>query len=290
MKLLNSIAAVSLITGAGLLFSFNQNKVEVLNKYHATSPKSTGGGPAGRTGAPGEMSCTACHSGAVQDGNQGANVLQLAGGGTEYLPETMNSFTLTFNQAASKNGFQVVALNASNQMAGAFEITAPTHTQIVTSTPLSRSYVTHTSAGTALSSWSFDWFGPAVGGNVTFYVATNKTNSNSGSSGDVIYTSSHVFTAPDFTGLSEVQQQSDAFSVGYIPSSNQLLLDFELTAFSDITVNVVDLQGRSVQFERIGARTPGSYSEKVQLNSLPKGIYSVSLFIGNRPMTKKVII
>lgn len=286
----NSIVVFCAVACAAFLYSFSDQVSESYGSFHASSPLNTGGGPAGRSGAPGETSCTFCHGGVVQDGNLGANLLQIAGGGNEYTPEAMNSFTLTFSEGSTKNGFQIVALNSLDEMAGEFEITAPTQTQIVNNAVLSRSYVTHTANGTSLNSWSFDWFGPAVGGDVTFYVATNRTNSNSASSGDVIYTSSHQFTAPDFTGVSSEQLRKPELNVGFIPSSNELFLKFSVENFQPVSLNVIDLQGKSVYFKQMGGFVSGDYEEKMRLPELPSGLYSVTLFIGNTPMSGKVLL
>lgn len=283
-----------IITGAiGLttvgLFSFN-SKGEI-SKFHAVDAVvNSGGSPSGRTGAPGEVTCTSCHSGTILDGNGGVNVLELTAGGNEYVPDEINSMQLTFNEASNKNGFQLVVLNPAEEMAGSLVVTDATNTKFVTSAFLGREYITHTSNGTALSTWSFDWLGNATGGDVTFYVATNKTNSNSQNSGDAIYVSEHNFTAPDLVGLSEEKVVNHKLNVGFQPSTGQLLLDFDVLALNELTLNVTDLSGKSVFFQNMGTYTPGSYSDKILMNTLESGIYNVTLFMNNKPFTGKIFV
>lgn len=284
---------LTLIGGIGLiaigLVSFNSKGI--ITKYHSEIVLNSGGAPSGRTGAPGEVTCFSCHSdGTVQDGNQGVNVLELTAGGVDYTPGEINSMLLTFNDEANKNGFQLVVLNAADEMAGSLSVTDATNTRFITSAFLNREYITHTSTGTALNTWSFDWLAPESGGDVTFYVATNKTNSNSQSSGDVIYVSQHSFTSPDLVGLNEENEMSQKLNVGFEPSSKQLVLDFEVIASNELSLNVTDLSGKSVFFKNMGTYTNGSYSDKIFLNTLENGIYNVTLFIGNKPFTGKVFV
>ncbi len=266
------------------------NTKGTITKFHGQQRLNTPGAPSGRTGAPGETTCTGCHTGSVVDGNAGINVLELSTGGNEYVPDDMNTLQLTFTEASNKNGFQLVVLNAAEEMAGSLVVTDAVNTKFVTSAILSREYVTHTAAGTSLNTWSFDWLAPATGGDVTFYVATNKTNSNSQNSGDVVYVSEHNFTAPDLVGITQEKEITQKLTVGFQPNSNQLVLDFDVITSNELSLNVTDLSGRSVFFKNMGIYTPGNYSDKVLLHKLETGIYNVTLFMNNKPYSAKVFV
>lgn len=280
--------------GAGLLLCsatliMSHRTEGMVESFHETTLNS-GGAPSARTGAPGESSCVSCHSGSAQDGNNGINELVLDGGGTDYDPGVSNSMTLTLTDAANKNGFELVALDDNDEMAGSFTITDATNTQTVSNSQLSRDYVTHTSNGNSQSVWSFDWDAPTGSGDVTFYVATNKTNFSGTNSGDVIYLSSHTFSNPQLSA-SEEEKAENPFEVGYSPSEHALHLDFSVENETEVAVNVVDLSGRSVYYNNEGQYIPGTFSEKVRLpEGLKNGIYSVTIFIGNQPFTNKVMI
>lgn len=284
-----TIAILSLLGTTALGISAFSTKGEI-TKFHGNQVLNTGGAPAGRTGAPGEVSCIACHGGSVLDGNIGVNVLELNAGGTEYVPNETNSMQLTFNDASNKNGFQLVVLNAADEMAGSLSVSDAVNTKSLASAFLNRQYISHTADGANLNTWSFDWLAPAAGGDVTFYVATNKTNSNAATSGDLIYVSQHTFTSPDLVGITQEKEISQKLTVGFQPNTNQLVLDFDVTASNELSLNVTDLSGRSVFFKNMGIYTPGNYSDKVLVNALETGIYNVTLFMNNKPFSGKVFV
>lgn len=152
--------------------------------------------PAGRTGAPGEGTCSSCHSGALNDGQ---GTLTLSGIPASYLPGTTYTVTASLGRAGqSRWGFEVTSLFASdNAMAGT--LAAPSNlTQLLTKA--ARTYVAQTSgpgndgtfAGTANGpvTWTFDWTAPAAGGGtVIFYlVGVAADNDGNDGSGDLVYT------------------------------------------------------------------------------------------------------
>ena len=260
-----------------------------VKKYHTQSVLNSGGAPSGRTGAPGETNCTACHSGSTQDGNP-VNDLVLNGGGTDYTAGETTPMTLTLTDDAAKNGFQLVALNSDNEMAGTFTITDNTNTKFVASGLLNRDYVTHTSNGTSLNTWTFDWESPIEGGDVTFYVATNKTNSSATNQGDVIYLSQHTFSAPDVSSIEE-EKISESLEVLYSAHKNAVLADFEISNPSNISFNIVGLDGKSVYFKNVNHFVLGVYSEMLRLpNDIRDGVYITTIFIDNKPLSKKLFI
>lgn len=261
-----------------------------ITKFHEQAKLNSGGAPAGRTGAPGESNCTVnCHSGDVQDGNP-VNELVLNGGGTDYTAGETESMTLTLTEDAAKNGFQVVALHSDDEMAGTFTITDGTNTKLVASGALSRDYVTHTSNGTALNSWTFDWETPVEGGDITFFVATNKTNSSATNAGDLIYLSQHTFSAPDVASVKE-KEISERLDVLYSAKKNALIANFEINSPSNISFNVVGLDGKSVYYKNANHFVPGEYSEMLRLpENIRKGIYVTTIFVDNKPLSKKIYI
>jgi hypothetical protein len=260
-----------------------------ISKYHNQTALNSGGAPAGRTGAPGESNCTSCHAGNTQDGNA-INELILNNGGTEYIAGNTESMTLMLTDEAAKNGFQLVALHADNDMAGTFSLTDNTNTKFVASSFLNRDYVTHTSNGTTLSSWTFDWETPIEGGDITFYVATNKTNSSATNDGDVIYLSQHTFTAPDVAGIDK-EVIKERLDVLYASQKNAIIAEFEINNPATISFNVVGLDGKSIYSKKVDHFVPGEYSEIIRLpNNVKDGIYVTTLFVDNKPLSKKIYI
>ena len=147
----------------------------------------------GRTGAPGEGLCTDCHSGSPDDGS-----VQITGTPMFYEPGATYTITVTLqDQGQSRWGFELTAKDGSANGAGDFTITDAVNTQLSDNPAPAADYVKHTSAGTYNGTpdgpvtWEFDWTAPPSDvGDITFYVAGNAADGNSGTSGDNIYTSS----------------------------------------------------------------------------------------------------
>jgi hypothetical protein len=179
------------------------------------------GPPAGHTGGPDEQLCTRCHVGTPNDGNGSVLITGLP---ATYEPGQEVTVTVRVQRADRRRwGFQITALDSSNQPAGTFRLVDTNLTRIVNGTgPLTgRSYVEQTSAGTANgtvggNSWTFIWVAPATDvGIVTFYAAGNAANGSGTNSGDNIYTTiattgtaTPVIIAPAFKKGKIVMQQS----------------------------------------------------------------------------------
>lgn len=283
---------IGLLAASGLLVSFSGKeslqKVKNFNKnFHSILDSS--GSPGGKTGAPGDGTCTSCHSGTVQSGSGFNNVTLLSGGNpvTEYLPSTTYQVQVTMATNNPKNGFEIVALTPSNTLAGTIAITDATHTKSITSGGKTR--VTHKSAGNTLSSWTFNWTSPATNvGTITFYLATNQTNSNNSDTGDIIRTSQHPFGSQ--AGIEEATNKVET-SIGYQASTNSLNIQLNSKVDGSVFVNVVDLGGKSVFTENVGTISAGESSLAVRLNNeLNSGIYMVNVSVDNNMTMKRVFI
>jgi len=279
-------SAIVLIGG----MSLNQKSSFKIEKYRAGMHKNAAGSPTGQTGAPGENNCTSCHSGAVQSGTT-ENTLTVAQGltpVTAYVPGVTYNVALQMTSSPAKKGFQVTALTSGNVMAGSF--TAGANTNISGTT---RKYANHksTSNTSATVAWLWTWTAPATDvGPVTFYVATNKANGNSNDNGDVIYLSTHVYNST--LGIDEEENSiATNFSAGYSADSKSIVLNFNSLNASEMYFNLVDLNGKSVFVSNLGNAQIGENKQSVALpNEIKAGIYVVNFFVGNTPMTSKVMI
>ena len=253
-------------------------------------PLNSGGAGAGKTGAPGEQNCTACHAGTAQDGTN-ENILVVLDGTspvTSYVPGQQYTVTLSMSSNPTKKGFQATALTSANTMAGDFS--AGSNTQINTGN--NRKYANHTisSNSGSTTSWSWDWIAPVSGsGDVTFYVASNKANNNGADSGDLISLSQHTFVEQSSSSLEE-----NAFNhqllVYWDEWSNSINISFELNASSKIGVNIVDASGKSVYNTSEVDGEIGANLLQLPLFSMESGIYFVNIFVDNKPLSKKVLI
>nr|WP_294860173.1 choice-of-anchor V domain-containing protein [uncultured Fluviicola sp.] len=283
---------IGLLAASGLLVSFSGKesiqKVKNFNKNFHTVLDSSGS-PGGKTGAPGDATCTQCHSGTVQSGS-GFNTVTLLDAGnpvSEYMPNTTYQVQVSMTTNNLKNGFEIVALRPNNTLAGTIAITDATHTKSINVGGKTR--VTHKAAGNTLTSWSFNWTSPSTNvGTVTFYLATNQTNSNNSDSGDIIRTSQHPFGSQ--AGIEEVTNKVET-SIGYQASTNSLNIQLNSKVDGSVFVNVVDLGGKSVFTENLGTVSAGESSLAVRLNSeLNSGIYMVNVSVDNNMTMKRVFI
>ena len=190
-----------------LLFVFNQALTD------------TGGPGSGYTGAPSESNCTSCHSGTVNSGYF-LNRLNLISGmsNNQYIPDSTYAITIRMvTPGCNKFGFQTTVLNSSNAKVGTFTITNSAITQLYSGT---RDYVGHTSSGTTPShtdstQWTFNWKAPSTNvGTVTFYVACNVANNNSGNSGDTIYTKSFPIQVSANLPVAQITTDKNSVCIG----------------------------------------------------------------------------
>lgn len=281
--------AASLFT----IFSLqNSNNAKVEKFRESSSHKNANGAPTAKTGAPGENNCTQCHAGTVLAGaNQ--NILKVFDGATEvfsYVPGTTYKVSLALATGNVREGFGATVLeNSGNTAAGSFPGTGLVGTQ--TSSASGRFYSTQTSSSNTEGNvaWEWDWVAPATDeGAVTFYVASNKAN-GSGTGGDQIYVSQHVFNSS--LSVAENEINSIQFQTGFNSKDNELMLNYVSLAKEKAFVNIVDLSGKIVFTKHLGDSNIGVNKEIIQLNdNFKRGTYIVHFFLGNTPATSKIVM
>ena len=148
---------------------------------------------ASHSGAPGEVSCTGCHSGSSNSGLGSINYL-IGNGTTNYSPNEL--YTIQFSmeeEDVNQFGFQTVALKTSdNSNAGTFSLVDEENTRLMSG--MGRTYVGHTVCGAdadpeGFQQWIFNWLAPDSDvGDVKFYLSSLATNHNHSTTGDHTYT------------------------------------------------------------------------------------------------------
>ena len=249
--------------------------------YHKTKLYPNGVGIAGNTGAPGESTCATCHGASLKVGGSestmtfkdSANVVI-----SDYKPN--HTYNLTFAYSISgKKGFQVVALDAQNKQAGT--LTAGTNTIVTTQS--SKQYLNHKSATS--SSWTFKWKAPATDvGDVTFYVAAGNLSS--------IYKSSYKLAAfvESKTTAIKVNENNFEFTAFYVAASQNLFLKYDANLKGDAFVNVLDMNGRSVAYKKVGP-VNGTSTKEIELSlAVQPGTYVVNMFVNNYMSSKKILV
>ena len=281
-----SILSISILT------AFNSKKSGDISTYTKTEfhNKNSGGAGAGRTGAPGEQTCTACHSGTAQDGSN-VNLITLLQGATpvnSYVPGSTYTVALSMSTAATKKGFQATVLDETGNMAGNF--TAGLNTQVNGTT---RKYANHTSTSNTSSTslWGWTWVAPASNvGDVTFYVATNEANNNGNNNGDVIYLSQHIFSSQSGAGIEEDELDNN-FTAGYSSSKNSVVISCNTLVSGVMSMNLFDMNGKLIYSQNLGQSIPGQVKENVQLpTAIESGMYVVNFFIDNKAYSSNIYI
>ncbi len=255
--------------------------------------KNTSSPPGGRTGAPGESNCTGCHSGSVTP-NSAENVFTITKDGnpvTDYIAGETYEISLSIANPTAKQGFQATVLNDNAQMAGSFS--SSSSNGISTQSSNGRSYVGHNTSGTNSTnfpSWNWEWIAPdPYAGEVTFYMATNKTNSNNGSSGDEIHTSSFAFG--NSTADVEKVEPISNLKAHFDAASNSIHIKYEAGISGESFVNLLDNSGKSIYSTALKPTHKGLNNEKLALpTQLASGRYFVTFFVNNSAATKSIYI
>ena len=153
------------------------------------------GPPPGRTGAPGELTCTTsgCHGGGLNEGLGKLTIVapEVYEPGKTYQIAVVHT---TPDSSRRRWGFEFTALSADNKAAGRIEsgnaLTSVTDNAGPDGT---RQYINHNTFGTFPGQadgamWSFSWTAPASNaGPITFYAAGNQANNDGTNNGDQIY-------------------------------------------------------------------------------------------------------
>jgi len=155
------------------------------------------GPPAAHTNAPGEVTCTSCHSSFPL--NSGKGSVTINGLPIAYTANQEVMVSVTTNQPDGfLYGFQLTAIDSTGAQAGTLVATDAVNTQLTTGMVGAniRQYIQHTFQGAFPTefdkkTWTFKWVAPATNvGAVTFYAAGNGANGNGETTGDNIYTTS----------------------------------------------------------------------------------------------------
>ncbi|MBI4851603.1 MAG: hypothetical protein HY819_07400 [Acidobacteria bacterium] len=215
---------------------------------------------AGRTGAPGELTCVDCHdSFELNRGPGRVDILDLP---KTYSPGQKIKVRVSVQQNNQKAwGFQLTALDKQEKAVGQFVISDPVNTQLITDN--NRFYVEHTKDGSKSNQprsmeWTFDWIAPSSDqGPVTFYASGNAADSNGNSEGDFIYTTSAQIGAPSDPVISlsspnggEIIQGAKSFLIKW-SSTNAISHDIliQLNGLTDIPKTIVSgLKGDVEEF------------------------------------------
>lgn len=161
---------------------------------HAEIP----GAPSRRTGAPGESTCTSCHSATAQTGQSSLIAPATYVPGQTY---TIQVRATTTDLSRGSWGFEMTSLSSANTAAGTYSHTTSfTQSKTGTVSGGTRQYATHTSSGifsgqSGGSTWTFNWTAPSTNvGTITHYVAVLHGDNGGDDSSDQTYVLTQAVT------------------------------------------------------------------------------------------------
>ncbi len=232
--------------------------------------------PVGRSGAPGDTTCSACHGGA---GGTGSVVIASTSGMTNYTPGASKHFTVTVTGSGGKAGFELTARPASNLtggVAGNF-VAADTTTQVLCKTGTTCAagnpqYIRNVAAPATPAVFNFDWTAPSGSENVTLYVAAAV--GYGGNSYTAAYTlQAGGVAAPTLTA--SPASLSFAYQIGgTAPAAQTLAIGGAATTYT-----VAVSGGTWLSVSPSSGGTSGSASVSVNPAGLAAGSYSGSVTI-----------
>lgn len=242
--------------------------------------------PSGKTGAPGESTCTDCHSGTAVSATGSVTFdFDFGGTATDYIPGQTYPMQISVASGA-KNGFQMTILNASNQKAGDFVNGTNTSTVLAGG----KEYIRHSSSS-GISSFDFEWTAPSSNvGDVRVYYTFNKTNNNGANSGDVIYFGNALIPTGTPVSIGGFDENPNQIKTYWDASARQIHLDYALTEDSKIVVNIQSLSGQLVQSTTLGYQDEGQYHQTLAADNITPGIYIVAVFVNNRVFDYKMLL
>ena len=278
---------------AGVLLAFGF----VLYPILAVSYSS--GAPPGFNGGPNESggfnpACVVCHSSFALDSGTGSVSITAP---ASFVPgETISIEIAVVNTTppldggvGSRQGFELSAQLADGTHVGELVPVDAENTQIASGDPR---YLTHTTTGNQLSSWTVEWIAPEdAPEEVTFYVAGNAGNGGEGPAGDYIYTD--AVTVPRMNvanedGAAPLAVRIDAVYPNPFVASAQVA--YTLERAEPVTVTLYDGVGRVVRVLEDGVRGAGAHTAPVEAQGLAAGVYFVEVRTAEARMTRPLTL
>lgn len=231
----------------------------------------TSGAPSGRNGSPASQNVTCavagCHAGGPAVSTQTITITNdIPANG--FAENTDYNFTITVadgGTSSSKVGYEASIEDGSGHVG---TLTPGTDSK------MTGSFLTHTSAGTPMSGgtrdYTFTWNSGTAPDGSTVYVAVNFSNSNNGTTGDVIATETLSLTKA--SGVSLEENKVDPIQIAPNPAS-------AFTRLSDVSprtkeIEVYSLDGKLVMTYGEDSKINATEWE-INLDSFSNGTYLV---------------
>jgi len=239
------------------------------------------GPPDGRTGAPGETTCTDCHTSFPL--NSGLGGITVAGVPAAWQPLTIYDLVVTVDDPdAQRWGFEFTVLDGAGNSTGTLAL-LDANAQL--STAGNRTYAKHTSVGTQLGttgsgSWTVRWTAPVAGaGDISVYVAGNGANGNFANSGDRIYTAGATWTESSVSAAGLPLAAAVVLQTAYPnPFNPRTSIAYDLARNTRVRLEIFALDGSLVRrlvdrSEAAGLHTVSWDGTDERGQGAPSGVY-----------------
>jgi hypothetical protein len=270
-----------------LLFTFALATTGLLLMSNSGGRATSGGGD--NSGAPSANTCAQCHSSGAFNSSVSVEVFE-EGTNTavsDYLPGIVYDVKVKVSADAGASGFgsQTTVLDANNAPIASFS--APSANSQLTTLASGRQFLEQSSTGS--DEFAAKWTAPAAGtGSVTFYAAGNAINGNGATSGDGASNTS--FTLAEDLSSSNLNVNQLKVAMKAFPNPVQDILNIETIGSTDgeHSLTITNMVGQVVHQSVINLDL-GMDLTQVDVQQLPKGMYSVSLAQANKIATITII-
>ena len=252
-------------------------------------------GVAGKTGAPGENTCSECHGG----GSSAASSISISSTpsftNNEYIPGTTYTMQITVSASGFNNfGFGCEILTTNNTNAGTMQNQGP-GVKFLNAGAKKNAVHTTKKSGVGTVNFGFQWVAPQSG-QATIYVAANAVNNNGQTNGDFPLAPVSLVLTPgapiDPVGLAELNQSENVvLHVFPNPASDFFHVNFTLTEQQQIEVVLFDLNGKQVH-ELLSGETciAGNHSKILNAQHIPPGAYFLRISGNGGKLAQKLVI
>jgi hypothetical protein len=270
-----------------LLFTFALATTGLLLMSNSGGRATTGGGD--NSGAPSANTCAQCHSGGAFNPSISVEVFEenTSTAVTEYVPGIVYDIKITVNADAGASGFglQATVLDANNAPIVGFS-SPGANAQLATLNGRQFLEQVNTSSSNEFTS---QWTAPAAGtGSAIFYAAGNAVNGNGTTGGDGASNTS--FTLAEDLSSSNLNVNQLKVAMKAFPNPVQDILNIETIGSTDgeHSLTITNMVGQVVHQSVVNLDL-GMDLTQVDVQQLPKGMYSVSLAQANKIATITII-
>lgn len=228
------------------------------------------------SGAPGETTCSGCHSAPVNPNVPDLH-FEFENGATQYQLDSSYLVHIRIRRAGhSKFGFVCSALDTTNTSVGTFSLINVSSTR--TYTLGGRRYVSHTPCGADAqdsATWTYKWKAPSINkGKVKIYMSMLVANHDEALTGDTTYTRILQINSSIISGIKNQTMNTYQSKVFPTVFSNSYTIEFNPVFNNQLkSVSLFDINGKLIQKN---VTKESNYKQEIE-QSLDAGVYYLKI-------------